>query len=185
MSTSYALPGGRCILPAPSSRGIIAARLNVERELTMQEQIESFMTIDPDAKALASDLAGLGFLTEDIGFGKVPAGCAIMKAGLRFWVFGDRIQFSACGEAVLATLAKAGHEIQREKIRVAYGMPVGWRPDSTMAEVAPNVYRGSVVDDLRVFAVPVMPRGGRWAIWMGVRAYRPSNGRTNQAPPAY
>lgn len=167
----------RCTLPDPSPRGIIAARLDVDSKLAILRQMERFADdkLYPEAEEIAAELMSMGFCVEYIGFGRVPAGCIIRQAALRFWIFGQKIQLGSCGEEALQRLSLNGHDIAREKMRVAYGMPRGWIPPNTMNEVAPNVFRGCVVDDIRAVAVPIMNRGDRWAIWIAVRAEN-SNG---------
>jgi hypothetical protein len=38
-----------------------------------------------------------------------------------------------------------------------------------MSEVSAHVYKGCVVDDLRLLGLPIMTEGTRWAYWLGVR----------------
>ncbi len=92
---------------------------------------------------------------------------ALLVPGIeRWWVFGKCVELCDDGRRILTSLLRAGYPIDRRWLRIAYAMPLSWKPADTLSIVFPHVLLGTIVDDRRYIAVPVVDRAAGWAVWV-------------------
>jgi hypothetical protein len=124
----------------------------------------------PGAADVERALTGKGYATEHIGLGCVCEGNVIHTDEKdRLWVFGPLLRLCEDGRSIASGLRRDGLPIAEDSFRVVWGMPSGWDPLDTMERFSAHVYRGCLVDDVRLLGVPIARAGSAWAYWLGVR----------------